>query len=455
VATRVFGPFLFALGFVACGLSHEGSDDVPDGGGAGTGGTGGTDVGTGTCFPGAKVCPDATGNLVCLSAASPDTGCKATSCSPCALPHATTTCSAQGACAVDQCDAGWQDCNSDPVDGCETNLDGDPQHCGSCTQDCTVAGGPSVCQQGVCKVNDCTPPTFLDCDGDKSNGCEIDGASDPNNCLFCGNVCALAHAESSCASQQCVIEKCDPDWGDCDQNPANGCEAHLTTDPGNCGTCGSQCNSVNGVAGCSKSNCGILCNPGFGDCNHDASDGCESNFASAPLHCGACDKPCPSQHQVTTCTAKVCGTAGCLTGWADCDNKADNGCEADVSQDPNRCGSCSTKCPAAPSHGGAACIQGQCSVTCENNYGSCGTKTTCFKIQTDPLHCGTACTACIAPPSGKGTATCANFSCGLSCSGGYTACGGDCVDTKTSAANCGGCGQACPAGQSCAASKCS
>jgi hypothetical protein len=41
-----------------------------------------------------------------------------------------------------------------------------------------------------------------------------------------------------CAGGACTVTACVGGFGNCDGNPANGCEANLTSDPSNCGGCG-------------------------------------------------------------------------------------------------------------------------------------------------------------------------------------------------------------------------
>jgi hypothetical protein len=52
----------------------------------------------------------------------------------------------------------------------------------------------------------------------------------------------------------CVFDKCNPGFGDCNNNTADGCEASLNGDANNCSACGNKCpmntpNCVNGVCG--------------------------------------------------------------------------------------------------------------------------------------------------------------------------------------------------------------
>ncbi|RKH30092.1 hypothetical protein D7X12_39290 [Corallococcus sicarius] len=88
---------------------------------------------------------------------------------------------------------------------------------------------------------------------------------------------------SACASFQ---PGCGVGTGDCDGNPANGCEANLLSDEANCGACGTTCGgaaSANAV--CGAGTCGLGCVVGTFDCDGSAANGCESATACDPLTC--------------------------------------------------------------------------------------------------------------------------------------------------------------------------
>lgn len=488
--------------FGGCGINEEGGLSPDGGGGVGAdGGIGGTNVGGGTCFPGAKVCPDPkTGDLVCLQDADPATGCKGTACAPCGLLHATAKCDASGACAIDKCDAGFLDCNNNPADGCEEDVQNNPQHCGDCATDCIATKGSNwICNAGVCEVTNCVPPTTGDCDKNKANGCEVDLTSDENHCGFCTNACALPNAASACSQGVCVVTTCNSGWANCDGNDKNGCETNIATDKSNCGACGKVCNGTNGVAGCAKGACNILCYNGFQNCDGNADTGCEVNVTNDPVHCGSCPNKCnPANAAAATCASGACGYTTCNGGFADCNPSKADGCEVNILQDKNNCGACGNVCP-VPSGGTVFCANGSCAQNCGsltlcgatcvntnndvNNCGSCGnvcpngpansTRTcsnktcgwtcntgfgkcgsACYVTATDKDHCGTGCVDCL--PPANGTDTCVGGTCGISCNTGFTPCAGACVNTQTDNNNCGGCNTDCPTagGKSCQGGQC-
>ncbi|MFP2925900.1 hypothetical protein ACLESO_11910, partial [Pyxidicoccus sp. 3LG] len=82
------------------------------------------------------------------------------------------------------------------------------------------------------------------------------------------------------------VADCPVGRGDCDGNPANGCEANLMTDEGNCGACGTTCGgaaSANAV--CGAGTCGLGCVVGTFDCDGNAANGCESSTACGSTVC--------------------------------------------------------------------------------------------------------------------------------------------------------------------------
>ncbi|MDA2922990.1 fibronectin type III domain-containing protein, partial [Patescibacteria group bacterium AH-259-L07] len=91
---------------------------------------------------------------------------------------------------------------------------------------------------------------------------------------------------------------CQTGWGDC--TAEYGCETNIYTDVNNCGVdsttaCGNVCTApTNTTASCSTGSCGWSCKSGWGNCNGDASDGCETNTNTDVNNCGTCGKACSS-----------------------------------------------------------------------------------------------------------------------------------------------------------------
>lgn len=116
----------------------------------------------------------------------------------------------------------------------------DVAHCGACGNACDLDHAVAACRQGKCKIDHCDR-CFADCDCDPANGCEVNLKHDVAHCGACGHACKLAHATATCTEGECAINTCDSEFADCDNNPANGCEADLDRDRDNCGACGVDC----------------------------------------------------------------------------------------------------------------------------------------------------------------------------------------------------------------------
>ena len=169
------------------------------------------------------------------------------------------------------CEPGRGDCNGDPSDGCETALRS-PLHCGACATACSApAHAVSRCGDAGCAFS--CEPGFGDCDGDPANGCEADlGAV--ATCGRCDTPCLAPEGTSArCEGGACQV-RCAAGRGDCDGDPANGCEAELAATPAHCGPGGSACAAANGVAGCAAGRCTLARrDAGLGDCDADPGKG--------------------------------------------------------------------------------------------------------------------------------------------------------------------------------------
>lgn len=145
--------------------------------------------------------------------------------------------------------------------------------------------------------------------------------------------------------------------GDCNGDPADGCELDTTNSAASCGACGNACEAgANQTATCKDSVCGAVCNLGFADCDGSSANGCETNTNTDVAHCGACGAAaCPTGANGTAvCDAGTCGFS-CAPQFGDCDGKPENGCEASLANDPTQCGSCNNACDA-----GTKCAAGGC-----------------------------------------------------------------------------------------------
>jgi hypothetical protein len=283
-------------------------------------------------------------------------------------------CSGSECGAVTACPAGSANCNGKDDDGCEVTL-GTLSDCDACGSECANSHGPTICQAGTGDAGAACQPTciagYADCDLNPNNGCETDINSDSINCGSCGKACSANGGTPLCVGGKCGVSSCNPGFGDCTNGGS--CNIDLNTDPFNCGHCGHICSNAHGAPFCNGGSCQITCDAGYGDCNApsdgDSSapdDGCETTLnvpdsvGSVP-NCGACGAGCTRRAFTTVsleqCAQGVCAR-DCIKGEGDCDNNRNDpqclgsscGCETLLAGNGADCGAC-----------GHACLGGACS----------------------------------------------------------------------------------------------
>ncbi len=275
-----------------------------------------------------------------------------------------TTCIA-GSCKL-ACLASRADCNGAPEDGCETRVDNNKDNCGACGVKCD-----DICIDGKCG---CAPPmTYCAASGSCANL-----SADNKNCGACGNVCPPATppppawgAQRSCRGGECGKLSCIPNRYDCngdlENEDGNGCEVFGATDPNNCGGCGIKCDPGQT---CAAGKC--LCPPGLVLCGTTTLKCVQ--VGDDIDNCGVCSYQCPGDrrslntvgvggdpdpaHGRPTCSQGLCGYR-CSPNWGDCDGDTKNGCETRLLDDPLNCGGCGIRCNAIE---GQACVNGQCTM---------------------------------------------------------------------------------------------
>ncbi|MGB0590262.1 MAG: hypothetical protein ACPGU1_11325 [Myxococcota bacterium] len=149
------------------------------------------------------------------------------------------------------------------------------------------------------------------------------------------------NAASVCEFQTCALQ-CVPGFANCDREVGNGCEQSLST-PAHCAGCDVLCEPDNGFGSCATGVCLVAaCNLGFGDCDAQADNGCETLLVTV-TDCGGCGVPCTLPNALATCDAGDCAVDTCDAGFGDCDGQLDNGCETAVDT-RLMCGDCDTVC---------------------------------------------------------------------------------------------------------------
>ncbi|NMB75051.1 MAG: hypothetical protein GYA21_07965 [Myxococcales bacterium] len=300
------------------------------------------------------------------------------------LSHCDASCSACPAGVSDRCAAGMCRCGNGPVcseaeacceSGCQ-DLDISTENCGECGHDCDglVKNGIGVlCDGGRCDYEECQPG-FLDCDGDRENGCEQE--MDAAHCGGCETSCLgrFQNVEGvECLVTDggfvCAYRACRSGYLDCDNDPDNGCEQAF--DDAHCGGCRNDC-SENGtnracVGNFATGNAHCGCREGS-DCQSGAEQCCDDTCVSMSddAHCGSCALDCASGG--LRCVSPTPGElrCGCL-GDGDC---AGGVCcnFACRPQDDENCGGCDRACGIG--FGGPHCDVSASECYCEDD-GEC------------------------------------------------------------------------------------
>ncbi|GAF95949.1 unnamed protein product, partial [marine sediment metagenome] len=161
------------------------------------------------------------------------------------------------------------------------------------------------------------------------------------------------------------IEDCNPGWGDCDGNVPNGCETQLGTVQ-NCSVCGDACTYTNASGSCNAGTCQMgACDSGWGNCNGTTADGCETQLGTAS-NCSDCGDACTYAHAGGSCNSGTCQMGACDSGWGNCNGSTGDGCETQLGTVAN-CSDCGDACTYANATG--VCSSGTCQMgACDSGW---------------------------------------------------------------------------------------
>jgi len=145
----------------------------------------------GTCSPGCSTERPCAAGQSCCNGACADLTLSTGNCGACGTvctsPNGTPFCD-NGRCSVTACPTGRADCDRDGANGCETDTATSLEHCGGCGVFCSSRPSATAsCGAGVCRYT-CREGS-INCDNDDSNGCETNPNNNPMHCGRCGNAC--------------------------------------------------------------------------------------------------------------------------------------------------------------------------------------------------------------------------------------------------------------------------
>ncbi|MDP3274013.1 MAG: hypothetical protein Q8Q09_02380 [Deltaproteobacteria bacterium] len=246
------------------------------------------DASCGACRPGDICC----GGRCVTTTSDP------THCGMCGRTCANNTLCTSGMCTT-TCSPGFSDCDLNRTNGCEQDTQSSLANCGACGRACTGANGTSTCTMGACSLT-CNAG-FADCDMARSNGCETDTNSSVASCGACGRVCGGANSMGTCTAGSCSLA-CAAGFANCDGNTSNGCELDVRSNVSNCGGCGTVCRApLGGSTSCVLGICQAACPAGQNQCGTSC-----VNLQTSATNCGGCGVVCGAG---TTCVSGTCRSA--------------------------------------------------------------------------------------------------------------------------------------------------
>jgi len=272
---------------------------------------------------------------------------------------------AEGRCVLSCRPSSALDCDGIPDNGCEAKpLSND--NCGYCGNKCP-ADKPCI-DRGIQDYACGCKPGEIYCGGFPP--CRAP-ADDDANCGACGNACppegdgseAPSNTYFGCSDSKCGALKCVAMTADCDGAAQNGCETVLV-DENNCGACGNKCQDGMKCLLNEFQMPQCMCPEGLtlcpGGCIGDVCFGSCKDLSSDEYNCGGCGTAC-SYNLTNADEACVYGKCdwSCIPGWGDCNGNRDDGCETNIASDPKNCGGCGIVCNGIA---GQACVDGQCMV---------------------------------------------------------------------------------------------
>jgi hypothetical protein len=165
--------------------------------------------------------------------------------------------------------------------------------------------------------------------------------------------CSLPNAISVCSKGECLLGACQGEFRDCDGDFENGCEVSIATDPDHCGGCGMACVLANTEEVTCGEGLGCLvqtCAQGFANCDMKHDNGCEAEVGAGTCDCEAgstdtdsdgtpdCDDGCPNDPDKTEAGACNCGVPD-DDGDGDGTPDCSDGCPNDPAKTaPGSCG---------------------------------------------------------------------------------------------------------------------
>ncbi|MBL8916930.1 MAG: hypothetical protein JNM17_39870 [Archangium sp.] len=166
----------------------------------------------------------------------------------CSAPNVSVPACIAGSCRIQFCAANFVDCNLQFNDGCEVNTTSNINNCGACGNLCSFPNATPVCSASSCQIQSCNA-TWRNCNSIAGDGCEINIENNPDACGNCTTICPnRPNSVRYCSLNACGFS-CTGGFLDQDGLASNGCEYTCTPtgadDPDDTGT-DQNCDGIDG-----------------------------------------------------------------------------------------------------------------------------------------------------------------------------------------------------------------
>ena len=241
------------------------------------------------------------------------------------------------------------DCTTKGFGKCNTTT-------GACVQ-CLPAA--DTCPAGsYCSGTTCATPAM-------GVGCKVDGDCGSAAQACCNHVCTIIDGSDGKAANCGACNRACGTSGGTVPAPLTCCAgvcADLTSDSKNCSACGTVCSFANGFGLCQGSSCQeVSCDATHIDCNGDQTDGCETDITVDPNNCTGCGKKCTAPANSTAVCSSGCQVSSCTAGFADCNGTFQDGCEINPKTTSTTAAPAAR--PARTRTGPTACTDGVCGLS--------------------------------------------------------------------------------------------
>jgi hypothetical protein len=297
----------------------------------------------------------------------------------------------------------------------------DLSHCGACNRACTAGTNARAALRRRAPAR---PPAvssgFADCDNNPANGCEANTVTSPTVRRLRQHVPALHQRDATVCAQGACGFTCRTGFGDCDGDARNGCEVNtpherrelrrLRRERARAPTASARLHE--------SSTCALVCAAGFGDCDSDPATAASAPSPPTTPTAAPATAPAPRAPSARNGTCHVAVRRG--------HHLLQRRLRQPPAPDAAHCGACGRVCPTPPTArrpASGAC--GRRRAATRASATATATPPTAARPTSTPAaqHCGASAATRAAPRTPRRPATAGV--CSVSCAAGFADCDRD------------------------------